>query len=187
MADILKDPSQSTFKAHFDYAFFSDLIGKNYKNDIGALELVKTFPEIYHFLDSALMAKLVTTTFEIYAKNSDIGFKTQALHSVGMVVSALSDLAVKDTINKMKYLLTGSNDPTELASILKSFGLILQNSKLDYVDKCIILSVCKGYLVHPCSLVHSNALKLVKIMYDLTAKEDTCQILAPILSAFSNV
>lgn len=185
--DILTDINNTMFKNHFDYPFFSDLISKNYKSDIGAIELVKTFPKIYHFFDPPLRAKLIEKTFEIYSKKAEIGFKTQALYTVGCIVPSLSIEVTKETVNKMKYLLTGSSDPTELASILKSFASILQYSKLDYVDKCIILSVCKGYLVHPCKIVNANALNLVKIMYDLTPKEDICQILAPILSAFSKV
>ena len=181
------EPQNKVYRAHFDYNFFSDLIQKSYKDDTCAVELVRGLPEIHQFFDVQVLEELTKNTFQIYSKTYEPGFRNKAMKAVASICPSLSDAQVGKIVSTMKEQIFTTLEFTEAAALIEALTMIVRFSKVDILEVFKILYSIKHFLVHPNNLIVQKALDFVKLVYEISTKDDIVKIVAPILLGFTEV
>lgn len=185
--EIFNNSLTNTFRVHFDYLFFNELILNNYKDDSCAVELVRVLPEIHIFFDIQTIIELINATFQIYGKTSEPGFRNKAMKSIAMICPKLPESNLVSVVSRMKELIYTTWEYTETAALVEAFTYIAKNTKLDSLEVYKILIVVKQFLVHPNNLILQKTRDLIKHIYETAPKEDIHQVVAPILLPFTKV
>lgn len=177
----------NNFRVHFDYNFFNELILKNYKDDICAVELVRVLPEIYMFFDIQTILELINATFQIYGKTSEPGFRNKAMKSIAKICHKLPEGNLVKVVSRMKELVYTTWEYTETAALVEAFTYIAKNTKLDSLEIYKILISVKQFLVHPNNLILQKTRDLIELVYETAPMDDICQVVVPILLPFTDV
>jgi hypothetical protein len=185
--EILNEPSNKTYRAHFDANFFTDLILKSYKDDTCAVELVRALPEIHQFFDLQTLSELVNSTFQIYSKTNEPGFRNKAMISVASICPSLPAANLQKIVSRMKEQVFSTSEFTETAALIEALTMIVRSTKLDLLEVFKILAALKQFIVHPNNLIVKKVLEFIKLVYEMSPYEDIVKIVSPILLGFTEV
>jgi hypothetical protein len=184
---LLEEPDCKDYSQLTDIFFFVDLIKANYSNNAGARELVKTLPEISGFFQQDTLVEFIQLTFAIYKEKKDTTFRNEAVYSIGRIIPLLNN-KYEDMLTMMKELLLYAVDYTEIASIIKAFTSIIQVlPQITIITKSTILYAIIPMVGHPCSLVHNNVLKFIKLLFSQASYEEIYLVISPILTEFARL
>ena len=166
----------------FAFDYFKELIKKGYKNDIGALELIRNLPDTVSFFDLEFLEKIIDDTLNYYESTNDTGFKIQALSSVAQIIPRLGEISFLAKLNRITDILPKTNDLTETASVLRAIRISCQNinfSEKTIAKKYSMVEEVLPFLFHPCSIIHTNTLLLLKLIFSKCTKEEITMTISP--------
>lgn len=160
---------------------------KSYKDDTCAVELVRSLPEIHQFFDLQTLGELVNSTFQIYSKTNEPGFRNKAMIAIASICPSLPAANLQKIVSRMKEQVFATSEFTETAALIEALTMIVKNAKLDLLEAFKILASLKQFIVHPNSLIVKKVLGYIKMVYEISPYEDIVKIVSPILLGFTEV
>lgn len=149
--------------------------------------MVRVLPEIHQFFDHQTLDELVNSTFQIYSKTSDPGFRNKAMKSIAYICPSLRPASVHKIVSRMKEQIFSTSEFTETAALIESLTMIVKNTKVEILEVYKILASVKQFIVHPNNLVMQKALLFIKLVYEESEYDDIVKIVSPILLGFTEV